>query len=328
MNDRMMNDDELEERLRAWMRAEATPTLSAPAALRDRVSAIPAATPAGAWARWPSVPMIPAMVATVLIAATVTLIGLGIVRPFVGTAPDETSTVEELRAAVTTAVDALLQSDGIEGVQSAHIGEHLSGAVWFDSRANGDVAVVQRVDRDVSESGWWLNPTDGPPAIGRNVLTTAWVLTDSAFSEATFTNGEPDGGWSVMDPDAAPRGPLAFGLAILTEQDYPFGLGTADGEATRTESADGGTTWTLTAPYRDGNAVQRWRVDPDGSLRSWSFELVGVSMPMTVDTPPTTSGRVEFTPLTDPEPTDAPDPDVTPDLDEFDLPEDFPLASG
>ncbi|HUH17214.1 MAG TPA: hypothetical protein VMM85_04640 [Methylomirabilota bacterium] len=327
MNDRMI-DDRLEERLGAWMRAEAAPAVRAPAVLRDRVGAIPAVTPVGVWARLQSISPLPALAATVVIATVLTVLGLGLVRPFVGTPPAEPATMDELRAAVTSSVDALLQSDGIEGVQVAHIGEHLSGAVWFDSRANGDVAVVQRVDRDVSESGWWLNPADGPPASGRNVLTTVWVLTDSAFSKATFTNGEPDGGWSVTDRDGAPRGALAFGLAILAEQDYPFGLGTADGEVTRAESADGGTTWTLTAPYRDGSAVQQWWIHPDGSLRSWSFELVGVSRPLGVDTPPTTSGSVEYTPLTNPEPIPAPDPDSTPDLDGFDLPEDVPLGPG
>lgn len=217
MSDRHMDEQEREERFRAWLHAEATPRKTSPAPLRDRVNAIPTVTPdqGWAWLRLRSLTPIPAVAATVMIATVLTAIGLGMVQPFVATAPDETATMEELDAAVTSAIEALVESPGVEGVQLGYIDEFLSGAVWFDFRPNGDVAVVQRVDVDVAQTAWWLNPTQGPPATGRNIATTAQVLVDDAFYEAALTNGQPDGGWSVADRDAAPSGPLAFGLGLL-----------------------------------------------------------------------------------------------------------------
>lgn len=235
---------------------------------------------------------------------------------------------EELDAALESAIDALLASGGAEGVQLGYIGDHLSGAVWFDFRPNGDVAVVQRVDVDVTQTGWWLNPTNSPPATGRRIATTAWVLAGDAFYEATFMNGEPDDGWSVEGPDAAPRGPLALGIAMLTAEDLSMGRPADDAAVTYAPSADGGSVWTATAPHQDGSAVQTWHIGPGGELASWSFELVGVSAPLDVDTIPVTSGRVEFTPLADPGPIEGPDPEAPPDLDLFNLPEDFPLGEG
>lgn len=336
MSDRHVDEQELEERLRAWLHAEATSGETALASLRDRVNAIPAVTPerGRAWRRLRSLIPTPAIAATVVIAIVLTAIGLGMVQQFVATAPDETAnpaetaTMEELDQAVTSAIEVLVQSEGVEGVQLGYIDEYLSGAVWFDSRPNGDVAVVQRVDVDVAQSAWWLNPTEGPPATGRNITTTVRVLVGDAFYEATLTNGQPDDGWSVSDRDAAPRGPLAFGLGLLTEEDYRFGLPTDDGEVTHAESPAGGRIWTLTAPYQDGNAVQRWHIRSGGELGSWSSELVGVSMPLGLDTDPTTSARIEFTPLSDPDPINAPNVEADPDLGELDLPEDLPLGSG
>lgn len=100
-----------------------------------------------------------------------------------------------------------------------------------------------------------------------------------------------------------------------------------DGDVTHEESADGGSVWTLTAPYREGSAVQTWQILPDGELGAWWWELSGVSLPMEVDTNPTTLGRIDFTPLASPEPIVAPGAEAEPNLAEFDLPDDFPLAS-
>lgn len=328
MNDRHANETELELRLRAWLHADAAGA-SVPAPLRDRVNAIPAATPDRglSWLRFGSPTLIPAVVVTVVIAIALSAIGLGLVRPFLGTPPDETATVEELDAAVTSAIAALRDAPGVQGVEVGYIDEYLSQAAWFDSRPNGDVAVVQRVDVDVAQTAWWLNPTDGPPAVGRTIATAVRILAGDAFYQAALLNGEPENGWSVAGRDAAPRGPLATGLLLLAGEDRMFGFSTDDGEVTREEAIDGGTIWTLTTPDRDGHAVQRWHIRPGGELAFWSSELVGVTRPFDPYANPATSGRIDFTLLADPDPISAPDAEIDPDPSDFDLPEDFPLGS-
>ncbi len=326
MTDRYSDEPELEERFRVWLHAEAAAT-RAPAPLVERVRAIPAVTRDRGWA-WPGLsrlaPM-PAIAATVLIAAALTVAGLALARPFLGTAPERTATLEELDAAVGSAIATLLQSPGVEGVQSSYVREHLASAVWFDSRRNGDVVVVQRVDRDVAESGWWLAPSGSPPAVGRSVATTVRYLVGDLFYEATFANGEPEGGWSVVGRDSAPRGPLAFGLLILTDENYGFGPPVGGEEVTQAGSADGGSVWTLTVPSDDGTAVQTWNIGPTGVLESYSLEREGFAPPLEAGAGPATSGRIVFRPVVDPEPIEAPDAGAPPDLSELDLPDDFPM---
>lgn len=332
MSDRPMNEVDTEERLRAWLHAEATHGATAPAPLHERINEIPMIVSERGWDRMRRGPLrsISAVAATVVIATAVTAVGVGLAQPFLATPPGDRATIEELDEAITSAIEALVESPGVEGVQLSYIDEHLAAAVWFDSRPNGDVVVVQRRDLDVAESGWWLNPTGGPPATGRNIVTTVRVLAGDAFYQASLRNGQPEDGWSVVGRDAAPRGPLSYGLLILTEEDYPFPFGllpTGDEEVTHEGSPDGGSVWTVTAPYRDGSGVQRWEIRPGGELGSWSWELVGVTASLDVGTGPETSGRIEFMPLSDPDPISAPDLEADLYLSQFDLPGDFPLGS-
>ncbi|CAN5585055.1 hypothetical protein BH23CHL10_BH23CHL10_13450 [soil metagenome] len=330
MSDRPVEEQEIEQRLRAWLHGEVWSERS-PATLRDRVNAIPAVIPKRGWGwhRLQSLAAIPVVAVTVVVATAVTAIGLGLVQPnFFGTPPDDTVTMEELQAAVDSAVEALIDAPGVEGYQVAYIDEYLSGASWFDSRSNGDVVVVQRIDVDVAQIAWWLNRSEGPPTTGRNIATTVWVLVGDEFYEATSTSGQGDARWSVADRDAARRVPLTLGLVLLSGDDGMFGLPADDGAITREESPDGGSVWMLTTPDRDGEGVQRWHIGPGGELRSWSWELVGVSQPMEPDTNPTTSWRMEFTALADPDPIQAPTSGEDLELTDFALPEDFPLGSG
>lgn len=330
MSDRLVEDKEIEQRLRAWLHGGESSETS-PATLRDRVNAIPAVTPDWGWGwhRLKSLAAMPVVAVTVVVATVVTAIGLGLVQPgFFGTPPDDTVTMEELEAAVDSAVEALVEAPGVEGYQEGYIDEYLSGASWFDYRSNGDVVVVQRTDVDVAQTAWWLNPSEGPPATGRNIATTVRVLVGDSFYEAISTSGQGAARWSVTDRDAARRVPLTLGLVLLSGDDRMFGRPAADGEVTRERSTDGGSVWTVTVPERDGEGIQRWHIRPTGELASWSWELVGVSEPAELESDPTTSGRIEFTLLADPDPIDAPDTEEVPDLTEFALPEDFPLESG
>ena len=324
-----MSEQEVEQRLRAWLNAAEASSETAPATLRDRVHSIPATTQERGWAwhRFLSFGSIPVVAATVVIATAVTVIGLGLVQPrFFGIAPDDTVTMEELEAAVDSALEALMEAPGVEGYQEAYVDEYVSGASWFDFRSNGDVVVVQRIDVDVAQTAWWLNPSEGPPATGRNIATTARVLVGDSFYEAISTSGQDSARWSVSDREDAPRGPLTRGLVLLSGEDRLFGLPAGDGEFTREVSSGGGSVWTRTTPYREGSAVQRWHIRPTGELASYSWELVGVSLPMELDAVPTTSGRMEFTSLANPDPIEARIPGEGLDLADFALPEDFPLG--
>jgi hypothetical protein len=235
------------------------------------------------------------------------------------------ATVEELDSAIPSAIEALMDSPGVEGQQFGYIDGYLAAAVWFGYRQNGDMAVTQRVDVDVSETAWWLG-NSRPPQTGQNISETSWIKVDGTLFEAVAGEGESKGIWTVLDPEAVPPGPLVFGLAMLTEEDYRFGQFGVDGDVTLVDSSDG-ETWTLTVPYSDGSAVQTWKVDADGILRSWSWELVGVNAPLDDHDDPLNSGRVEFIPLRDPEPIGAPDVGAVVDPQDLGVPEELPLES-
>jgi hypothetical protein len=329
MNHGQTTGRQLEEHVRAWLHAEAAATDSPPAALRHRVTAIPTAEAEAerrwGWRRLGSAGPASAIAATLVVAVAVIALALVVVPPFVGTAPDRVATLEELEAALESAADALADSPGVEGRQESYIDDQLSSAVWFDWRQNGDVVVVQRIDRDVTESGWWLDPGQAPPAVGRNVETSIRAFVGDDFYEATLSNGEPVGGWSVGDRGDAPGGgdaPLALGVAILTRDDF---IGLPDeGEVTRTDASGGGAVWTLTASEDGSPAVQRWRIGPDGTLRGWSWRRL--EAPSALDANPVTSTEIDFTPLHDPEPIGQPDAEASPSTEGFGIPDDFPLG--
>lgn len=259
-------------------------------------------------------------------ALALIIIALVVIRPFEGTDPaGDVSTVDDLDASVASALGELAGSPGVEGLQTSYVGGHLASAVWFDYRANGDVAVVQRVDRDVLESGWWLGPSDAPPAVGQNIVTTLRVLVDESFYEATLEGGEVQGAWSVVDRDAAPPGPLALGVLFLTEETNRLAIPIDDGDVQRTDVPGGGIVWSSTAPIEGGIAVQTWDINPDGTLDSYTWQLIGADPPLASGDDPVTGGRIDFRRVDEPEPIAAPDVDAAPDPAALRLPPGVPL---
>ncbi|MDQ3691262.1 MAG: hypothetical protein M3406_14770, partial [Chloroflexota bacterium] len=91
MSNRPPNGPDIEGPLREWLHAEALRGQAAPAALRERVNAIPTSAPdrTWGWMRFGSFQSLPAVAATVVIAVTLTAVGLGLVRPFLATPPNE-----------------------------------------------------------------------------------------------------------------------------------------------------------------------------------------------------------------------------------------------
>lgn len=91
MSNRPPDGPDVEGPMREWLHAEALRGQVAPAALRVRVNAIPTIAPdrTRSWIRFGSFQSLPAVTATVVIAVTLTAVGIGLVRPFPATPPDE-----------------------------------------------------------------------------------------------------------------------------------------------------------------------------------------------------------------------------------------------
>ncbi|HEX7171075.1 MAG TPA: S41 family peptidase [Candidatus Limnocylindria bacterium] len=237
------------------------------------------------------------------------------------------ATVDELRAAVTAAVDVLRSQAGVDGTGTYEVRDELGSVSWFSWRPNGDQVVVNLRDVDVTESGWWLDPDGGPPNRGTNISTTIQALVGGSYY---FTRGDV-GGDDLWISGLREGSPDVLGTpfpAALDGRVDPwmgeFAL-TLEGEASVRPIGDGGDLWTLVRPVREGSLVQEFDIGPDGALRSMVHELVGVAP--TVDERPITSAVIELTILDHPEPIPAPDTDSRPDPAAFGMP-DLELAPG
>lgn len=274
------------------------------------------------WLRWPRLAVTGRRV--LLVAAALSGVALGafaIARISLQTAPS----LEDLTLAVDAAVDELAASPAVQGVQESYVAEYLASATWFDWRPDGSAVVVQRVDEDVAESGWWADAVGDPPRTGANVTTTARVLVDGTLYEATQSTGQPAEHWSSIDQQDAPSGALALGIAVLTDDGWALDLGTSqDATVSRTTDLAGETTWTLSAPALGGTLVQRWDVAAGGELRKWSFEYTNVESVAAL-AEPFTAGQLTFRPVPRPEPIEPPGEADKLSLADFDLPPDFPM---
>ncbi len=297
----------------------------------DLVPRIMAAVDTAPVSRSPFAALLPAAVAVGAVAIVVTIALILGQDPNVGPGPTESTdaqpspaSVEELRAALESATEVLRDAPGVEGMGTSSVLGELSGATWFSWRPNGDQVVVTRTDVDVAETGWWLDPDGEPPARGENVTTTIHVFVGD---ESYVADADADAWVAGSREDAPPVVTIPTGILDREINVEDAFVGTAGGDVTVTRGPDGGTTWVLTAPYRDGTATSEWGIAPDGGLRTWSAELVGVT-PTVEDAPFITSHHTDFTPLTDPAPIQPPDSDLPPDAAALGLPPDFPLEAG
>jgi hypothetical protein len=259
-----------------------------------------------------------------IVVALALILGQG---PNVGPNPTESldavpspATVDELRGAVESGLDVLREAPGVEGSATSSVLGELSAATWFSWRPNGDQIVISRTDVDVSETAWWLNPEAEPPARGENIAQMIQVLVGDEYFMAD------DGTWVV---EARNEAPTILALATGTLDGDALSIegmfsNPPGGDATVVRHRDGGTTWSLTAPYRDGTATTDWEFAPNGALVSWSSELIGVT-PTPEDAQFTTLGQVTFAPDSDAGAIEAPDPAEPPDPAALGLPSGFPL---
>jgi hypothetical protein len=272
---------------------------------------------------------------TLVLVVTVVVLVFGPGRsagpvPSASAAPSATTsaTVEELRAELSAAVEALRVSPGVICLQSSTIGDVLGSAVWFDWRSTGDQVVVQRTDLDVTQSGWWMDPTGSPPAVGERVVTSIYV-----FIGDQFLFGGPDE-WQVTPREEAPP-IVSFGTGVLDGAIDPRAMleglvpgppDVASGTLERRVEADGRVTWTVETPWRGGTAVQRWRIAPGGGLEAWTWEVVGATLNPEEDfNGNLTSATLEYEIVADPTAIQMPDVTTIPDPSVFGLPDDFPL---
>jgi len=239
-------------------------------------------------------------------------------------ATESSTSLEQLRAAVTDALDALRSHAGVEGIGTNYVFDEVGEVSWFSWRANGDQVVVNRSDLDVTESGWWLGPDAEPPARGTRIQTAIQVITGGGYY---FTREEVSGddewisGLQAGSPDVLG---IPFPAALDGRVDPWQGafVLTLEGEASVRRLGDGGEEWIVRRAVREGFLVQVFGIGPDGVLRSISHELIGVEP--TIDERPVTSAFVELTVLEDPEPIPPPDTDSPPDPAVFGMP-DLPL---
>lgn len=289
----------------------------APAARPWFSASLPAAAVAG----------VVAIVVTVLLLAQNLNVGPG---PSQSTDPSPSATsatLDDLREAVTAALEVLRSHEGVEGIGTYHVFDEVGGASWFSWRANGDQVVVNRSDLDVTESGWWLGSDAEPPARGVRVQTTIQVITGGGYYVTRGEVGGDDGWISGLQDGSPDILGIPFPAALDGRVDPwhgAFGL-TLDGDPSVTRLSDGGEEWTLTRAVREGSLVQTFEIGPDGALRSISHELVGVAL--TPDERPITSAHVELTVLEDPEPILPPDTESPPDPAVFGMP-DLALPTG
>jgi len=316
-----VSDEQIIEYLRTRGRAQLPPGF-----VRSVMAAIDDA-PAAPWRFSAYLPAVMAAGAVAIVVVLALLLGLG---RDVGPAPSPSpttsiSTVEELRAAVTDATEQIAEAPGVQGMHTAWIEQYVASATWFDWRPNGDQVVVASSDIDV-QAPWWTDPDGEPLSFGERIRTDMYLIVGDSWVRAE------DGSWLTHgDGEEAPRGPLTYGIGMLTGQipAVPPTDGIAQAIATRRDLGDGGQLWVLEGSEGEGTWRAEWHIGPDGLLMSYASEGVDVTMfPSEAFGTGSQRFTLEFTPIDDPEPIPTLDRDTVWTPADFGLPEDFPLKPG
>ena len=291
--------------------------------------------PSRSWfAAW--IPAVAIAAGAAVVAAVTILIGQG---PDVGPGPSPATssptpsasaepTIDDLGVALLDAVDVLRAAPGVEGRQQVEIAGTIGSATWFDWRPNGDQVIVQRLDLDVTETGWWMVADGAPPTTGQRIYTN---IQAKVGDELFFTNEAGD--WQVAPrDDGFPTG--AFGPAILDGSILPWRPLDAlvsslndpsEARIERDDLPDGGVEWQLEFQWMGAPLIQRWTIGPGGELRSWTFEREDPSVDPEGDfNANATHGRLLYT-ITDGDPIEPPDVEAEPNAAAVGAPPDLPL---
>lgn len=325
-----MNDERIVEYLRS--RGRQTPPADLVASI---MSAVDGASPRRSWFSLYARAMV-AVTAIAAIAVLALVLGPGrSVGPAATSSPGPSATpasasLDRFTDEIGVALNQLRTAPGVRGLQTSSLRDVTGYAAWFDWRPNRDYVVVQRSDVDVTESGWWMDPTGSPPATGERVITSIY-----AFIGDRFLFGSPEA-WQVK-PRSEGTPVVNFGVGVLDGSIEPrdmldgLVLGRPDvsaGSLDRVVNADGGVTWIATTPWRGGTAVQRWQIAADGRFAGWEWNAVGTTPDPGSDfAGNTTSASFQYEVLPNPAPIPMPDIDATPDPSVFGFPDEFPLAA-
>lgn len=270
-----------------------------------------------------------ALAATLAVVAVFAVTAVFLTRPAledatpVGAPAD--ASVGEFKDALTDALAVLGEAPGIQGIQESYIQTHLAGRVWFSSRDNGDIIVVEQADIDVRDTAWWLTSA-GPTAVGENLTTTARLVVEGDYYQATVSDRDSQP-WS--QPEIDPPGTLAFGLVFFDDQFGPQvrdQIAPPDANITRQDTANGGEIWTVKGPADETSGEQRFYVHPDGYLASWSWQALRVNGDPNDQTAPIDAGNISYLPLDNPDELAKPEVGTPLDLTAYDLPEGFPIG--
>lgn len=233
--------------------------------------------------------------------------------------PPQPTTVEELDAAIRPAAVALLDAPGFE-TTVLRFGEErkLDKTTWLDYRSAGQhvsfLATIGGTFDRIGHSAWIQ-------VGGERYCAT------SGISSCGVGEGGTDGLWTRRGP--APTGPevdripIGLDLAAMAEGSTLNSAAEVPDvamELTKQVMADGGTVWTWTAPFLDGDATRSWTVDRDGVLVAHSLR----SETVPIDLVAATALEFEFTIVENPAPIVPPDVGSALDLAKLGLPGDLP----
>jgi len=232
--------------------------------------------------------------------------------------PVESTTLEEVDAAVRAAVDVIVEAPGFVVTQETFFDSQPGQSTWVTARQGGDFIALTA--RDPSAPGSGTGTSSG-------VEIAARTYVNGSLYQAS-TTPDDDTPWFEVEEAQTPDDPhLPIGVP------FPDGLYPANLEdlgedqqtaATRQSLSNGGIQLTVTqsSDSTGSSTTVSWEIHPDGHLAAYSLETNQSSSP---EFPVPSNARLEFSLLTDPAPISPPTVGSPLDVTQHDIPEDLDL---
>jgi photosystem II stability/assembly factor-like uncharacterized protein len=245
-----MTDQELEQRLRNWYRAEIGETEVAPLSLRRDIAAIPRTLPRRA--QWFARRRGPTLLAAALTVVGLAAAGSGILR-LTSPVPSETAPSLHPVVEVSPTAEAVAPSPTPDDALPATAGMiNGAGSILLASETVGWLSTANSIYRTRDMGRTW---TEARPAGWSEFTRVRFVDTDTAYvtSAIVGSKGGPltiaathDGGTSWVEGTIdAPAGMANMGFSFRTPDDGFATFFTQDGKDVQVfETTNGGRTWT------------------------------------------------------------------------------------
>jgi hypothetical protein len=179
------------------------------------------------------------------------------------------SNAEELKSAISDALNVLRNADGVEGVERAYTDDQLDHQIWFTTRPNGDFALITHT---------YDGAEQGEPGVGVSVGGDTYGATETTP-------------WQEIPQVQRLITPIQALVSNADAYEYlPF---ESDSEITWQNTSDGGTLWTS----EDEAITHSFLIHPDGYLASWTFEF---AQPRNEYHTSFDRAIIRYVPLTDP----------------------------